>query len=136
MARDLRVANAVRHRRRSGAWGWDEPGRAAEYRGRHAGGLYLARFREDHACVPPPANRKGTQEAAERRSWCRVSGGSSRTRLVVKRIPKVKLAATPVGEGTPIFELSEAQARYGKAEGWSLVSHTFKMPAEGSTVLS
>ena len=56
--------------------------------------------------------------------------------LVVKRIPKVKLAATPVGEGTPIFELSEVQARYGKAEGWSLVSHTFKMPAEGSTVLS
>lgn len=56
--------------------------------------------------------------------------------LVVKRIPKGKLAATPVGEGTRIFELSEAQARYAKADGWSLVSHTFKMPAESSTVLS
>ena len=56
--------------------------------------------------------------------------------LVVKRIPKGTLAATPVGEGTRIFELSEAQARYAKADGWSLVSHTFKMPAESSTVLS
>ena len=53
LARDLRVANAVRYRRRSGAWGWDEPRRAAEYRVRHADGLYLARFREDNACVRP-----------------------------------------------------------------------------------
>lgn len=56
--------------------------------------------------------------------------------LAVERIPKDKLAATLAGEGTSIFELSEAQVLYEKAGGWSLVSHTFEMQADGSAVLS
>lgn len=56
--------------------------------------------------------------------------------LAVERVPKEKLAATMAGEGTSVFGLSEAQVLYAKADGWSLVSHTFDMQADGSTVLS
>ena len=56
--------------------------------------------------------------------------------LAVEWVPKGKLSATLAGEGTAIFELSEAQAPYAKADGWSLVSHTFEMQADGSAVLS
>ncbi len=55
--------------------------------------------------------------------------------LAVERA-KGKLAATLAGEGTAVFELSEAQVLYAKADGWSLVSHTFEMQADGSAVLS
>ncbi len=56
--------------------------------------------------------------------------------LAMERVPKRKLAATLAGEGTAVFELSEAQVLYAKADGWSLVSHTFEMQADGSAVLS
>ena len=54
----------------------------------------------------------------------------------VERVPKGKLAATLAGEETAVFELSEAQVLYAKAAGWSLVSHTFEVQADGSAVLS
>jgi hypothetical protein len=56
--------------------------------------------------------------------------------LVVERVPKGKLAATLVGEETAVFELSGAQVLSAKAAGWSLVSHTSKVQAYGSAVLS
>ena len=56
--------------------------------------------------------------------------------LAVERVPKGKLAATLAGEETAVFELSEAQVLYAKAAGWSLVSHTFEVQADGSAVLS
>lgn len=56
--------------------------------------------------------------------------------LAVERVPKGKLAATLAGEGTAVFELSEAQVLYAEADGWSPVSHTFEMQADGSAALS
>lgn len=56
--------------------------------------------------------------------------------LAVELVPKRKLAATLAGEGTSVFGLSEAQRLYAKADGWSLVSHTFEMQADGSAILS
>ena len=76
---------------------------------------------------------RGTQGAA--RGVGRLVAEVERA-LAVERVPKGKLAATLAGEGTAVFELSEAQVLYAKADGWSLVSHTFEMQADGSAVLS
>jgi hypothetical protein len=94
----------------------------------------------DSARTTPASHHRRTARVLRRPQSAVHSVGYPMTQteraLVVKRTPKGKLAATPVGEGTRIFELSEAQARHAKADGWPLVSQTCKMPAEGSTVLS
>ena len=60
---------------------------------------------------------RGTQGAA--RGVGRLVAEVERA-LAVERVPKGKLAATLAGEGTAVFELSEAQVLYAKADGWSL----------------
>lgn len=85
---------------------------------------------------PPPASRGGDQEAARCPRGVGRSVADAERALAVERIPKEKRAATLAGEGTSIFELSEAQVLYEKAAGWSLVSHTFEGQTDGSAVLS
>ncbi len=84
----------------------------------------------------PRASREDTQGTQGAARGVGRSVAEVERALAVERVPIGKLAATLAGEGTAVFELSEAQVLYAKADGWSLVRHTFEMQANGSAVLS